>query len=117
MYKKSSRILLVTLLLFVLAGASYAFAATNTVPASFAGDGSGTISGYTVTNVHYVLAASPVNIASVTFTLSNAAADVRISLDGTTYVTCANSSGNNWSCTVSGISVLSATNLRVIAVE
>ncbi len=32
MFKKSSRVLLVTLLLFVLAGATYAFAAANTVP-------------------------------------------------------------------------------------
>ncbi len=117
MFKKSSRVLLVTLLLFILAGASYAFAASNTVPASFAGDGSSTISGYTVTNVHYVLADNPANIGSVTFTLSSPASDVRISLDGTNFVTCANSSGSDWSCSVTGITVLSAANLRVIAVQ
>ena len=53
MFKKSSRVLLVTLLLFVLAGSTYAFAAANTVADSYAGDGEGAISGYDVSNIHY----------------------------------------------------------------
>ena len=58
----------------VLAGAivagTYAFTAANTVPTSRAGDGSGTVSGYTVSAVHYGLnATNPANVDSVTFTV------------------------------------------------
>ena len=54
-----------------VAGGAYAFTAANTVPASNAGAGSGTVSGYTVTNVHYALnATTPANIDSLTFNVS-----------------------------------------------
>ena len=55
----------------VVAGGAYAFTAANTVPASTAGAGSGTVSGFTVTNLHYALnATTPINIDSLTFTVS-----------------------------------------------
>ena len=38
-----------------LAGGTYAFTASNTVPASDAGAGSGTISGYTISSIQYGL--------------------------------------------------------------
>lgn len=54
-----------------VAGGAYAFTAANTVPNSNAGSGAGTVSGYTVTNVHYALnATTPVNIDSLTFTVN-----------------------------------------------
>lgn len=54
-----------------IAGGAYAFTAANTVPTSNAGAGSATVSGYVVTNVHYVLdATTPGNIDSLTFTIS-----------------------------------------------
>ncbi|HEY2542804.1 MAG TPA: hypothetical protein VGH92_07085 [Gaiellaceae bacterium] len=54
-----------------VAGGAYAFTAANTVPTSNAGSGSGTVSGYTVTNVHYALnATTPANIDSLTFNVS-----------------------------------------------
>jgi hypothetical protein len=54
-----------------IAGGAYAYTAANTVPASNAGAGSGTVSGYTVTNVHYGLnATTPTNIDSLTFNVS-----------------------------------------------
>jgi hypothetical protein len=54
-----------------IAGGAYAFTASNTVPNTTVGAGSGTVSGFTVTNVHYSLnATSPVNIDSLTFTVS-----------------------------------------------
>jgi hypothetical protein len=54
-----------------VAGGAYAFSATNTVPASTAGAGSGTVSGYTVSNIHYGLnATTPLNVDSLTFTIS-----------------------------------------------
>jgi len=56
-----------------IAGGAYAFTASNTVPTSNAGAGSGTVSGYTVTNLHYNLNAStPTNVDSLTFTVSPA---------------------------------------------
>jgi hypothetical protein len=54
-----------------LAAGVYAFTASNTVPSTTAGSGSGTVSGYTVNNVHYTLnATTPSAIDSVTFTVS-----------------------------------------------
>jgi len=54
-----------------IAGGAYAYTAANTVPTSTAGAGSGTVSGYTVTNLHYALnATTPANIDSMTFTVS-----------------------------------------------
>ena len=117
MFKKSSRVLFVTLLLFVLAGATYAFAASNDVPDTFAGDGSGDIEGYVVTNIHYTLATDPENIGSVSFELDRNATDVQISFDDNTFFDCSESSGV-WTCTLdSVVSVLSAESLRVIAVQ
>ncbi len=54
-----------------IAGGAYAYTAANTVPTSTAGAGSGTVSGYTVTNLHYTLnTTTPANIDSMTFTVS-----------------------------------------------
>ena len=54
-----------------IAGGAYAFTASNTVPNTTAGAGAGTVSGYTVTNLHYALnATSPINIDTLTFTVS-----------------------------------------------
>lgn len=64
----------------LLSGGSYAFTASNTVPATTAGTGTAAISGYTVANVSYTMstdpgsfigasAADPV-ISSITFTLT-----------------------------------------------
>jgi hypothetical protein len=56
-----------------IGGGAYAFTASNTVPASTAGAGAGAVSGFTVTNIHYVLdATTPANIDSLTFTISPA---------------------------------------------
>jgi len=103
-----------------LAFAAYAFTASNTVPASKAGDGYNTISGYTVTNVAYVLASNPANIDKVTFTLSDTATTVKAKVvnASTTYDSCSNSGGNNWSCDfATDPTVVSADELRVIAVQ
>jgi hypothetical protein len=54
-----------------IAGGAYAFTASNTVPTSNVGAGSGTVSGYAVTNLHYALnSTTPSNIDSLTFTVS-----------------------------------------------
>jgi hypothetical protein len=102
-----------------LAFAAYAFTASNTVPATKAGDGYGAISGYTVTNVAYQLETDPQYIDSVSFTLGSTAGTVKAKVvnASTTYANCANTGGNNWSCDfpTGGQTVLSADELRVIA--
>jgi|AutmiccommuBRH23_1029490.scaffolds.fasta_scaffold00301_53 hypothetical protein len=117
MFKKSSRVLLVTLLLFVLAGATYAFAATNTFDGSnFAGDGNSNISGYVVSNISY--ATSLGNISGVSFTLNAPSNTVQASLNGGTLVNCSGTTvTNGWSCSFSGVSVADASTLRVVAVQ
>jgi hypothetical protein len=108
---------LVVIIVLALSGFTYAFAAANIVPASSAGDGAGAISGYTVTNIQYNLnAANPANIDSVSFALSAAAGTVMASVtNAAPYSTCALTTGT-WKCTLpANTTVLSATNLRVIA--
>ena len=82
-----------------VAAGAYAFTASNTVPGSDAGAGSGTISGYTVSNVAYTLGAVPTNMDAVTFTLDKAAGTVKAQVQsGGSWYACSNTSGNDWSC-------------------
>ena len=68
---RNSKIAVAVVVALAIGGGAYAFTASNTVPASTAGAGSGAVSGYTVTNLHYTLnATSPSNIDSLTFTIS-----------------------------------------------
>jgi len=103
----------------VLGIGTYAFTATNTVPASYAGSGSGTISGYTVSSVQYVLAtANPSNIDKVTFTLDASATVVKAKLlsSSSTYTDCTISGGTSVTCDFSpDVSVTSADQLSVVA--
>jgi membrane protein implicated in regulation of membrane protease activity len=100
----------------LLAFGAYAFLASNTVPSSYAGDGQQTVSGYTITNVAYQLNSDPTKLNGLTFTLSPAAAStVKVTLDGSTWTTCTNTSGSV-SCTFASPStVVSAANLEVVA--
>jgi hypothetical protein len=71
MHKRGLKILLALVASLAIAGGAYAFTASNTVPASTAGAGVGTVSGFTVTNLHYALnATTPANIDSMSFTVS-----------------------------------------------
>lgn len=121
MFKKSSRVLLVTLLLFVLAGSTYAFAATNTVDATFAGDGNNSISGYEVTAIQYSTLDG--DITGVSFELDEAATTVQAAIgsgDPLSYTfsnLCTLDTGR-WTCLfTSTVTVKEAINLRVIAVQ
>ena len=74
---RTFKALLAVMTVLILAGAAYAFAAANTVPATKAGDGLGVISGYTVTNVVYDLNATDrYQIRDRTCNLSPAREDV-----------------------------------------
>jgi hypothetical protein len=66
----SVRSFLVLALALILSVATYGFAANNTVGDSSAGDGTGTVSGYTVTVVSYQLnATNPSEIDGVTVSI------------------------------------------------
>ena len=116
---RSSKFFVVLLIVLVFATAAFAFAASNTVPASFAGEGASVTSGYTVSNVAYNLnATTPSNIDSVSFTLNAAAGNVKVRLITTgSYVNCTNPSGFNWSCTTAGVTVNAADEFRVVATQ
>ena len=115
-----SRILGTLVVAAALATGAYAFTATNTVPDSSAGSGSGTISGYTVSAVAYQLnATTPSNIDSVTFTLSaNAStAKAKIVSGSSTYTSCTIAANNvDVTCDFSpDIAITTADQLSVIA--
>jgi len=79
----------VALIAAVAAVGAYAFTASNTVPATNAGSGTSTVSGYAVTNIAYNLTASdPTTVDTITFHLDKAASDVKILTSGTTYFDC-----------------------------
>jgi hypothetical protein len=119
---RSSKFFIV-LLVLIFAMATFAFAATNTMPlVTAAGEGARTISGYTVGGVNYNLnATNPSTIDSVDFTLAPAApltSTVKIRLDttGGAFYTCSSANGTNWTCdtTATPILVADADELRVI---
>jgi len=103
-------------LALILAASVYGFAAANIVPDTYAGDGAGTISGFTITNIVYSLNTDgdPSDIDGVDFTLNSAATEIYITLDGTTWTSCT-PTGFDVSCTGLSQSVLAAVSLRVIA--
>jgi len=115
---RNFKVMFVVLAIVIVSVAAYAFAAANTVPDTQAGAGSGTVSGYTVTNVVYNLNASnPANLDSVDFTLSDAAVNVSIKLvaAGSTWYDCTLDTGNDWNCTTTGATVSSMDELNVVA--
>ncbi len=101
----------------------FAFAAANVVPESGAGDGTGTVSGYTISAVAWTVdAVNPEEMDSVTFTVTptagaGAATEVYATVDGgTTWITCAG--GPSWTCTfAAGVLVTAIVDLQVVAVE
>jgi hypothetical protein len=119
-----SRIGLIGLVVGLPIGA-YAFTASNTVPATKAGDGNNAITGYTISNVHYTVSgANPQNVDSFSFSLDTApvagsTVKARIVSTGS-FVTCS-FSGTAVACpdtgTLSGISVQSLDSLDVVAVQ
>jgi len=114
-----SRILGILVVAAALATGAYAFTATNTVPDSSAGSGSGTISGYTVSAIAYQLnTTTPSNIDSLTFTLNASAttAKAKVVSASTTYTNCTIAGGVNVTCDFSpDIAITTADQLSVIA--
>ena len=119
--RKNLKTLLVIALVVLVAGATYAFTASNTVPGSKAGSGSGAISGYTVSNIHYVInAADPTKMDSVSFNLDAPAGDVQVSLlaGGTVFDCGASGAANLVTCTFGAPqAIVPADSLTVSAVS
>ena len=123
----SGRTVIVVFALIILSAFVYGFAAANTVPETGAGDGSGTVSGYTISNVSWsLLSSDPSSLSGVDLDVAatagaGAASDVRITVDGgSTWVTCTGPSGSTWSCsfaTGSEPSVSAVSALQVVAAE
>lgn len=119
---RKARFLYPLIFALILAAVTFAYAAANTVPGSGAGDGSGAISGYTVSNVHYVLdTTNPSVISQVTFTLAGATTPTSVKIQlvstGGSWYSCTESAGT-WTCNVGGaVTVLAADSLRVVAAQ
>jgi hypothetical protein len=116
---RTFKALLAVMTVMIIAGAAYAFAAANTVPATKAGDGLGVISGYTVTNVQYTLnGTDPSTLDSVSFDLGAAATQVQVQLVATTgsFYACTEVGATTvWTCDTTGFAIVTADQLRVIA--
>lgn len=97
---KSPRRLAALAIFAVIAVSAFGFAATNTVPASKAGTGTGGVSGYTVDRISYVLDSTDGTTATgVTFRLDDDATTVYATMQGVVSNQCTNTGGHNWSCT------------------
>ena len=115
----------VVLLALILSAVAFGFAAANSVPESGAGDGSGAISGYTITNIQYTLdGTDPSTVSAVSFDINatagaSAAAAVEVQLDATWANSCSNTSGVSWTCTFTGTlpDVSAAATLQVVATD
>jgi hypothetical protein len=107
------------MLVAVLSVAGYAFTASNTVPNETLGQGSNTISGYTVSSVAYNLNTSnPANLDSVSFTIApTTATTVKIQLAAAgSWYSCTNTSGSVSCATTSPqATAATATALNVVA--
>lgn len=110
-------------LIMIIMIVSYAFAAANTVPETGAGDGAETISGYTITGVQYTLAADPSQLASVTFNIAPTAGASQVTevqvqvVNGGAWFACDESLAPSVTCAITGVSVSSANQFRVVAVQ
>lgn len=122
-HSRTFRSIIILIVALVFASTAYALAASNTLAdAGKAGDGSNTVSGYTVTGVTYNLdAGNPSLIASVEFDLDALASDVAASLSDNpftteTWATTCTNVVNHWTCTFpAGTTAVDADSLRVIA--
>lgn len=105
----------------VIALTTYAFAASNTVPASTVGSGAGAISGYAVSSVAYGLnATTPTNVDTVTFTIApTSASTVKAQLvSGGSWYACTNTAGSVSCATTSPqATAAAASQLTVLAVQ
>jgi hypothetical protein len=122
---RNFKVLLIALVVIVVAGSAYAFAAANTgIPNVKAGEGVGTVSGYTISLVAYTLNNDdPSKIDKVTFTTDAEATVVKIKLvtSGSTWYSCTDTAeaGLSWTCTTTSpqATVATMTGLTIVATD
>ena len=115
------RLIVVAVLAIGIASGVYAYTATNIVPNSSAGSGSGAISGYTVTSVAYGLnATTPTNLDQVAFSIApttTSTLKVQLAAAGSWY-TCTNAAGSaTCNTTTPQATAVAATQLTVVAAQ
>ena len=128
-YIRSPRRLLVISAFAILALSAYGFAASNNVAGSNAGDGSGVVSGFDISNITYSLNVNG-NIDGVEFDITSpapATAEVAVEFQGVggtvlaggalSASTCTADASGHAICSGSNVNVLAFTILRVIAVD
>ncbi len=115
--------LAIAFIILALGVIAYGYAAANIVPESGAGDGSGTVSGYTVSNVDYTLLTSdPSKVASVAFDVAATSGagdpnEVQITVDsGTTWISCTGPETNTWTCAFTASSEPSVSAIELLQV-
>jgi hypothetical protein len=124
------RVVIAIAIAAIIGTGAYAFTASNTVANSTAGSGVGTVSGYTVSGIHYALnATTPVNIDSLTFTVSpvipstgtgKVIVQAALTTGGPTTYTCSsNTTGDTVTCVTTSPQLLAdkLTSLTVIAAQ
>lgn len=105
----------------LLAVGIYAFTASNTVPDTKAGDGTGAVTGYIVSSVHYGLnGTDPTKVDSVSMTLDStpaAGSTIKVKLGGNWYG-CSNT-GAAVTCTTTSpqATVAPITTLQVVVAD
>ena len=119
---RSGRRLAVVAIFAIVAVSAFGFAAQNTVDSSRAGDGSGDIEGFSVSEIHYELNATDASlIDGVEFTLSPAAganATVKVQFNETgSWYDCTGTSSVSCDVSSGSVTVLAATKLRVVAAD
>ncbi len=129
-FLKRGPVLAVIAAIAVFSVGGAAFTAANTVPTSSAGDGAGTVSGFTVTAVAYVLnttTPSDVDTITLTATADNGNTNnptqmfIRPDSSGSEYYTCTRTGGvapaHDLSCDVTPANATSNVQLTVLAVD
>lgn len=109
----------VAVLLFALALIPVATAFTSSSTGKPAGQGAAAVSGYAVSNIHFVPAADASRLAAVSFAIAPAAATtVRVQLSkGSPWYTCTNTAGHVVCPTAAEPAVASAGALNVVAFQ
>jgi hypothetical protein len=119
-FSSIGRVATVLVLSGAIVAGTYAFTAANTVPDSKAGDGTGAVTGYVLSSVHYNLnATTPTNVDSVTFALDSApvaGSTIRAQINAGSWFTCTNT-GVNVTCNTPAATVAATTSLRVVVAD
>jgi hypothetical protein len=123
---RTFKVMLVALVVLVLAGSAYAFAAANTIADSAAGYKDAAVSGYAVTGVVYDLdATDPTTVDAIKFSISPTTGDVVAAIvkiqtvDAGTWKDCTLAAGTApamaVTCTYGALELADITALNVVA--